>query len=159
MMNVRRGKKEDIPAVLALIKELAVYEKAPDEVITTEESMLRDGFGENPVFGFFVAEQDHELIGLALYYFRYSTWKGKCLYLEDLVVTESFRKKGIGKKLFDALVKEAKATNSYAIVWQVLDWNEPAIAFYKKLNANFDEGWLNCMMPQEVLQSYSFTEE
>jgi GNAT superfamily N-acetyltransferase len=143
-VTVREGRKEDLPQVLELVKELAAYEKALHEVSNTLEMMEEDGFGEHPVFGFFVAERDSLIIGISLYYYRYSTWKGRRLYLEDIVVTQSERGAGIGKLLFDATVKKAKDDNCTGMMWQVLDWNEPAINFYKKYGTRFDDGWLNC---------------
>lgn len=141
---IRRGTADDVPAMMKLVRELALYEKAPEQVSNTEERMLKEGFGENPVFGSFVAELDGEIIGISIYYYRYSTWKGKRLYLEDIVVTESKRGVGAGKLLFDKTVEEARNTDCTGMMWQVLDWNEPAINFYKKNNARFDEGWINC---------------
>lgn len=141
---VREGRKEDLPQVLELVKELAAYEKAAHEVSNTLEMMEKDGFGEHPVFGFFVAERTGLITGISLYYYRYSTWKGRRLYLEDIVVTQSERGAGIGKLLFDATVKKAKDDNCTGMMWQVLDWNEPAINFYKKYGTRFDNGWLNC---------------
>jgi GNAT superfamily N-acetyltransferase len=144
---IRKGKREDIPQVLGLIKELALYEKAAHEVENTVEQMLIDGFGEKPIFDLFVAaSQPGTIVGIALYYFRYSTWKGRRLYLEDLIVTEAYRGKGLGKLLFEAMIAEAKATQSNGVVWQVLDWNEPAIEFYKRYGASFDGEWLNCSL-------------
>ncbi len=145
-MTIRKGKKQDLSRVLELIKELAEYEKAPDQVTNTIEMMEEDGFGENPVFGFFVAEDDEKgIVGISLYYYRYSTWKGKKLYLEDIVVTENERGKGIGKMLFDATIEQGKATNCTGMMWQVLEWNEPAINFYRKnYQAQFDPEWINC---------------
>ena len=145
MATIRRGVKEDLPRVLELIKELAVYEKAGDEVTNTVEQMEIDGFGPNPIFGFFVAEENDQIIGISLYYYRYSTWKGRRMYLEDIVVTESYRGKGIGKLLFDVTIQQGKDDNCSGMVWQVLEWNEPAINFYKKYyNANLDPEWINC---------------
>lgn len=141
---IRHGKKEDLPAVLQLIKELALYEKAPHEVINTVELMEQDGFGPNPIFGFFVAEKDHLIVGISVHYWRYSTWKGKRLYLEDIVVTEKERGAGIGKLLFDRTMQHAVDENCSGMIWQVLDWNEPAINFYRKnYNPKFDGEWLN----------------
>lgn len=151
---IRKGLKSDLPHVLNLVKELAAYEKAPTEVAVTIDEMERDGFGENPVFDFFVAEYENNIIGIALYYYKYSTWKGKCIFLEDLIVTEKYRKSGIGKKLFDEVVKVAKEMKVRRLEWQVLDWNQPAIEFYKKLNANFDEEWINCKLTEEQIQNY-----
>ncbi len=143
-MIVRKGTIEDIPRAFELVEELALYEKAPEEVTNTIEMMKKDGFGANPVFEFIVAEQDQEIIGLSIYYWRYSTWKGKRLYLEDLIVTESKRGIGAGKMLFDRTVEIAKEQGATGMMWQVLDWNEPAIAFYKKYGALLEDGWLNC---------------
>jgi GNAT superfamily N-acetyltransferase len=152
---IRKGTKTDLPAVLNLVKELAIYEKAPNEVTVTLSDMERDGFGENPIFSFFVAEKDGNIVGIALYYIKYSTWKGKCVFLEDIIVTEAYRQYGIGKKLFDEVVKVAKAMNVKRLEWQVLEWNEPAIKFYKKLNAHFDEEWINCKLTDKEIQTYS----
>lgn len=141
---IRAGKWEDLPRVLELIKELAVYERAAEEVTNTVAMMEKDGFGPNPVYGFFIAEKDNAIVGLALYYYRYSTWKGKRLYLEDIIVTESFRGKGIGKQLFEVVLKKTLAEKCTGMMWQVLDWNKPAIDFYKKYKANLDSEWINC---------------
>ncbi len=144
MVKIRQGKKEDLPRVLELIKELALYEKAPEQVTNTLEQMEKDGFGKNPIFGFIVAENDGVIEGLSLYYYRYSTWKGKRLWLEDLIVTESQRGLGTGKQLFERTLEIAKEDGCSGMVWQVLDWNEPAINFYKKYQAQLDEEWINC---------------
>ena len=141
---IRRAVKEDCPRLLELVHELAVYEKAPNEVTVTLEHFIESGFGKNPVWWTFVAEENGVVLGFALYYIRYSTWKGQRMYLEDILVTESARGKGIGKLLMDRLIVEAKEKNLKAIVWQVLEWNEPAINFYKKYNAKFDPEWVNC---------------
>jgi GNAT superfamily N-acetyltransferase len=143
-MNIRKAVKEDCLAMLELVKELAVYEKAPDEVTVDPQHFEESGFGQNPVWGALVAETDaKQVVGFALYYIRYSTWKGQVLYLEDLLVTESMRGQGIGHQLVDQLVIEAKEKGFRRIVWQVLDWNEPAINFYRKYNAKFDPEWVN----------------
>lgn len=141
---IRRAVAADCPRLLELVKELAVYEKAPEEVTVTLEHFTESGFGPNPVWWAFVAEAEGEVKGFALYYIRYSTWKGQRMYLEDILVTESYRGKGLGKLLFDQLIEEAKAKKLSGIVWQVLEWNEPAINFYKKYDANFDPEWVNC---------------
>jgi GNAT superfamily N-acetyltransferase len=143
-INIREGKKADLPRVLELIRELALFERAPDEVINTVEMMEKDGFGEKPVYGFYVAEENNRIIGLSLYYWRYSTWKGKRLYLEDIIVTESERGRGIGKLLFDVTMQKAVSEDCTGMMWQVLDWNEPAISFYKKYGSRVEAGWLNC---------------
>lgn len=143
---IRKGTAEDIPATFQLIKELAIYEKAGHEVKTSVESMLEDGFGENPAFKLLVASHKEEVVGIALYFPYYSTWKGRCLYLDDLVVAEPYRGNGIGEALIQGLVKEAQAMHAQRILWQVLDWNEPAIRFYKRLNATLDESWINCKL-------------
>ena len=200
---IRKAVKEDCAAIMKLVHELAVYEKAPDEVTVTMEHFIESGFGENPVWEAFVAEQPpltsrkngtgspeegnylsnalsgningekerdqsplqsspspspggriggaevggYAILGFALYYTRYSTWKGQRMYLEDLLVTENMRGKKIGKLLFDALIEECKQKKYSGLVWQVLDWNEPAINFYKKIEGvKFDGEWVNCSM-------------
>jgi GNAT superfamily N-acetyltransferase len=142
-INIRVATKADIPDLLHLIKELAIFEKAPNEVINTPELMEKDGFGENNIFDAFVAEIDDHVIGMAITYFRYSTWKGKRLYLEDLIVTEKSRGLGAGQLLFQHCIQFGKDSECNGMVWQVLDWNEPAIDFYKSYNANLDGGWIN----------------
>ena len=141
---IRRGVKEDCTRLLELITELAVYEKAPDDVTVTLEHFTESGFGEKPVWWAFVAEEDGAIHGFALYYIRYSTWKGQAMYLEDIIVTEAMRGKKIGKLLFDRLIEEAKEKKFNRIIWQVLKWNDPAINFYKKYNAELDGEWFNC---------------
>ncbi|MFM1874441.1 MAG: hypothetical protein RL266_178 [Bacteroidota bacterium] len=153
-VNVRIGLREDVPAVLGLIQELAIYEKAPDEVTVSLDELMRDGFGPNPIYGLFVAEADHTIVGIALYYEKYSTWKGRCLYLEDIIVTEKMRGKGIGAQLFESVVAVAKERNSARMEWQVLEWNEPAIGFYRKYNATLDGEWLNGKLTREQIRSY-----
>ena len=154
-VSIRKGIQEDLPAVMELIRELAVYERAPDEVENTVEQMQIEGFGPQSVFEFLVAEKtDGTIIGLALYFYSYSTWKGKCLYLEDLIVTESERGNGTGRRLFDAVAEIAKKENVGRMQWQVLDWNEPSIQFYKNLEAELDGEWINCKIRREQLQSY-----
>lgn len=152
-MKIRKGIINDIPAALGLVKELAIYEKAPQEVEVTIEQMNEWGFGKDKLFEFFVAEKEGKIIGIALYYFKYSTWKGKCLFLEDIIVTESERKNGYGKLLFEAVAKVAKELKVKRMEWQVLDWNNPAINFYKKYEANFDDEWLNCKLNYQQLQN------
>ncbi|TMI96929.1 MAG: GNAT family N-acetyltransferase [Bacteroidetes bacterium] len=149
-INIRRAVKEDCPRLLELVQELATYERAPNEVTVTLEHFTESGFRERPVWWAFVAASPNpsgggeQIHGFALYYIRYSTWKGQAMYLEDILITNEMRGKGIGKLLFDRLIEEAREKKFNRIIWQVLDWNEPAIDFYKKYNAEFDSGWLNC---------------
>jgi GNAT superfamily N-acetyltransferase len=160
-MIIRRATAEDCPAMLELIKELAVFEKAPDEVTVDPIHFEQSGFGPNPVWWAYVVEEveastsstsstastastpSTPLIAFALYYIRYSTWKGQVMYLEDILVTESMRGKGVGTMLMDRLIEEAKEKGFSRLSWQVLDWNEPAINFYKKYGASFDGEWVN----------------
>ena len=150
-INIRVATQQDCPRLLELIHELALYEKAPEEVTVTLAEFEDAGFGSNPVWNAFVVENDELIIGFALYYTRYSTWKGCRLYLEDFIVTESYRGKGIGKLLFESVMKEAKDKNFNGMNWQVLDWNEPAINFYKKYEAQLDPEWLNGSFSKEQL--------
>jgi GNAT superfamily N-acetyltransferase len=145
-ISTRRAEQKDCARLLELVKELAVYERAPDEVTVTLDHFTETGFGENPVWWAFVAEADGLIVGFCLYYVRYSTWKGARMYLEDILVTEAWRGKGVGKLLFNCLVEEAREKGWAAISWQVLEWNEPAINFYKKYNAAFDPEWVNCSL-------------
>jgi GNAT superfamily N-acetyltransferase len=153
-VNIRIGKKDDLPRVLELVKELALYERAPHEVINTVELMEIDGFGINPIYGFFVAENENGIIGLSLFYWRYSTWKGKRLYLEDIIVTEAERGKGIGKILFDRTMQHSLDQNCSGMMWQVLDWNDPAINFYKKYGTKFGDDWLNCTLERDQIEKF-----
>jgi GNAT superfamily N-acetyltransferase len=141
---IRRAKQEDCSRILELVHELAVYEKAPNEVTVTLEHFTESGFGKQPVWWAFVVEVDEIIQGFALYYIRFSTWKGQRMYLEDLLVTEKLRGKGLGKLLFDQLIVEAKEKGFTGMTWQVLEWNEPAINFYRKYEATFDGEWVNC---------------
>ena len=144
-VTIRKAVETDCQRMMELIHELAVYEKAPEEITVAFDHFVASGFGSNPVWWAFVAEADGVVQGFALYYIRYSTWKGQRMYLEDLLVTEQMRGQGIGKLLFDRLIAESTTKGYAGISWQVLDWNEPAINFYKKLNnISFDAGWLNC---------------
>ena len=138
--------------MLELVRELALYEKAPDEVTVTLAEFVEAGFGENPVWKAFVAVCDGKIEGFALYYIRYSTWKGSRLYLEDFIVTEKMRGKGIGKILFEGVIAETKANNYKGMVWQVLDWNQPAINFYNKYSAQYESGWLNASLSDEQIK-------
>jgi GNAT superfamily N-acetyltransferase len=152
-IQIRKATKEDCLAIMQLVKELAEYEKEPHAVTVTMEHFIESGFGEKPVWEAFVAEAlslqsgegRGEVVGFALYYIRYSTWKGQRMYLEDLLVTDAMRGKGVGKLLMDKLIEECKAKKYSGLVWQVLDWNEPAINFYKKYDGvKLDAEWLNC---------------
>jgi N-acetylglutamate synthase-like GNAT family acetyltransferase len=149
---LRKGEEKDLPAILKLIKELAVYEKAENEVEVTESEMQNWGFGNDKIFEFFIIEENQKIVGLALYYYKYSTWKGKCLFLEDIIVTESCRGKGYGKILFEAVAKVAKEKKVRRMEWQVLEWNEPAIQFYKKYKAVLDPEWVNGKLTFEQIQ-------
>ncbi|WP_288879053.1 GNAT family N-acetyltransferase [Pedobacter panaciterrae] len=150
-ITIRVAEREDCPRLLELINELALYEKAPEEVTVTIDEFMDAGFGENKVWKAFVAEDNNKIIGFALYYTRYSTWKGCRLYLEDFIVTEEYRGKGAGKLLFETVIQEAKDKNYNGMVWQVLDWNEPAINFYKKYAADIEAGWLNASFSKEQI--------
>lgn len=150
---IRIGVKSDLPRVLELIKELAVFENAPNEVEVSVDEMLNWGFGQDKIFDFFVLEKESVIVGIAVYYYKYSTWKGKCLFLEDIIVTESERKNGYGKLLFNEVVKVAKAKKMRRMEWQVLDWNTAAIEFYKKYQANLDGEWINCKLTFDQIQS------
>ena len=142
-IEIRRAVREDCARLLELIRELAEYERAPHEVTVTLDHFTESGFGEQPVWWAFVATVDERVEGFALYYVRYSTWKGQRLYLEDLIVTNEMRGKGLGKLLFERLIVEVREKGFSGMVWQVLDWNEPAIRFYKKYQARIESGWLN----------------
>lgn len=151
-INIRVAVKEDCVRLLALINELALYEKAPEEVTVSLTEFIDAGFGKTPVWKAYVAEENNVILGFALFYTRYSTWKGCRLYLEDFIVTEQARGKGIGKLLFDQVIKESKEGNYTGMVWQVLDWNEPALNFYSKYGAHVESGWLNASFSKEQIQ-------
>ncbi|MFT4545680.1 MAG: GNAT superfamily N-acetyltransferase [Bacteroidia bacterium] len=151
---IRKGTVEDADSVLMLVRELAAYEKAPNEVTLTLEELKEDGFGRNSIYSLIVAELEGEIVGIALHYEKYSTWKGRSLFLEDIIVTESKRGLGIGHLLFQEVIEVAKEKDSARMEWQVLDWNEPAINFYKKYNAELDGEWLNGKFTREQIQSY-----
>lgn len=143
---IRKATPADCPRMMELINELAVYERAPEEVTVNPQHFVQSGFGPNPVWWAFVAEEDGLVQGFALYYIRYSTWKGQRMYLEDILVTEQARGRKLGEKLMNALIEEAKERGFNGITWQVLDWNEPAINFYKKFDTQFDGTWVNVKM-------------
>ncbi|MDR6966792.1 GNAT superfamily N-acetyltransferase [Flavobacterium arsenatis] len=154
-MNIRKGTKEDMSSVLNLIKELAVFEKEPDAVVVTVDDLERDGFSENPLFYTFVAEVEAEIVGVALYYYRYSTWKGKTIHLEDLIVNEKMRGKGIGFALYSEILKQGKSDNVKRVEWNVLDWNTPAIDFYEKSGAKLLETWRVVQMDEKGIEEFN----
>lgn len=154
-MLVRQGTKTDMKAVLSLIQELAIFEKEPDAVVITEADLTRDGFGENPLFHTFVAEEKGEIIGMALYYYRYSTWKGKTIHLEDLVVRENKRGTGAGFALYSAVIEQGKKDNVRRIEWNVLDWNTNAINFYEKSGAKVLPDWRVVHMDENGIENFT----
>ncbi len=153
-MNIRKGKIEDMPAVLGLIKELATFEKEPNAVVVTVADLERDGFGESPLFHTFIAEENEEIVGMALYYYRYSTWKGKTIHLEDLIVKEEKRGAGLGFKLYTEVIAQGKCDGVRRIEWNVLDWNAPAIEFYEKSGAKVFKDWLVAQMDEKGIDAF-----
>ena len=153
-MIIRKATKNDMPSVLELIQELATFEKEPDAVVVTVDDLIRDGFSENPLFQCFIAEVDGEIIGMALYYYRYSTWKGKTIHLEDLIVKESKRGTGAGFALYKEIIKQGKAENVRRIEWNVLDWNTPAIDFYEKSGAKVLGDWRVVHMDDKGIEQF-----
>ena len=153
-MNIRKGRIEDMPAVLGLIKELATFEKEPNAVVVTVADLERDGFGESPLFHTFIAEENEEIIGMALYYYRYSTWKGKTIHLEDLIVKEEKRGSGLGFKLYSEVIAQGKCDGVRRIEWNVLDWNTPAIEFYEKSGAKVFKDWLVAQMDEKGIDAF-----
>lgn len=143
MITIRKAVSSDVSDILLLVNELALFEKAPQEVTATIQDYLSNGFQDNPLFECNLAFFDEKLAGFCLWYFRFSTWKGKRLYVEDLYIKEEFRGLGMGKVLLDLAIEEAKKSNCSGLMWQVLDWNKPAIEFYKKYKANLDGEWIN----------------
>ena len=153
-MIIRKGIQKDMPAVLDLIKQLATFEKEPEAVVVTVDDLVRDGFGANPLFYTFVAEIENKIIGIALYYYRYSTWKGKTIHLEDLIVKEENRGSGAGFALYSEIIMQGKKDNVRRIEWNVLDWNTPAIEFYKKSGAKVIDDWLVAQMDEEGIKNF-----
>lgn len=153
-MIIRKGIPEDMKAVLGLIQELADFEKEPDAVLITVDDLIRDGFGSVPLFHVFVAEVDKEIVGIALYYYRYSTWKGKTIHLEDLVVKDKMRGTGLGYALYSEIIKQGKRDNVRRIEWNVLDWNTPAIDFYKKSGAKVLDDWKVAQMDEAGINNF-----
>ncbi len=155
LMVIRKGQKEDMPAALELIKELAVFEKEPDAVVVTVDELVKDGFGPNPLFKTFVAEKDNEIIGMALFYYRYSTWKGKTIHLEDLIVKENHRGTGAGSALYKEVIKFAKQEGVRRVEWAVLNWNQHAIDFYERSGATVFQDWLTVQMDEEGITKFT----
>lgn len=153
-MNIRKGRKEDMQAVLGLIKELAAFEKEPDAVVVTVDDLERDGFGENQLFYTFVAEVNQEIVGMALYYYRYSTWKGKTIHLEDLIIKEKMRGSGLGFALYSEIIAQGKKEGVRRIEWNVLDWNTPAIEFYNKSGAKVFDDWRVAQMDENGINEF-----
>ena len=153
-MIIRKALKKDMPSVLELIQELAIFEKEPDAVVVTVDDLVRDGFSENPLFQCFVAEVDNEITGMALFYYRYSTWKGKTIHLEDLIVKENKRGTGAGFSLYKEIIKQGKAENVRRIEWNVLDWNTPAIDFYEKSGAKVLGDWRVVHMDDKGIEQF-----
>ena len=157
-ITIRKGEKADLPTVLELIKELADYENALNQVSITLEELENDGFGERPWYWFIVAEKDNDIIGLSFYWIRYSTWKGKFLFLEDFVIKKEYRNQGVGSKLFEETIKVCQKLNLNGMIWQVLEWNTPAINFYKKYNADISKNWLNGKLTKKQIDEISCVE-
>lgn len=153
-MKIRKGRKEDMPAVLDLIRELATFEKEPDAVVVTVADLERDGFSSTPLFQTFIAEIDNEIVGMALYYYRYSTWKGKTIHLEDLIVKEKMRGTGLGFALYKEIIAQGKKDNVRRIEWNVLDWNTPAIDFYEKSGAKVLKDWCVVHMDEAGIDDF-----
>jgi len=158
-MNIRKGNPEDMQSVLGLIQELAIFEKEPEAVVITVDDLVRDGFGEKPLFNVFVAEiedesSNKEIVGIALYYYRYSTWKGKTIHLEDLIVKEKMRGTGLGSALYAEIMKQGKKDNVRRVEWNVLDWNTPAVKFYESSGAKILEEWRVVQMDENGINSF-----
>ena len=152
--NIRKAVKMDMPQVLSLINQLAIYEKEPDAVEITLQDLENDGFGDNPAFFCFVAEKNNKIEGIALCYFRYSTWKGKTLHLEDLIVNETMRGTGMGTALLNEVIKYGHSLGVKRINWEVLDWNEPAVNFYKKKGAHILDEWRVVHLNEKGIENY-----
>ena len=153
-MNIRKGEKKDMKAVLDLIQELATFEKEPDAVVVTVADLERDSFGDYPLFHTFVAEVDDEIVGIALYYYRYSTWKGKTIHLEDLIVKEKMRGSGLGFALYSKIIEQGKVDKVRRIEWAVLDWNTPAIDLYIKSGAKVLDDWRVAQMDENGINEF-----
>jgi GNAT superfamily N-acetyltransferase len=154
-MLIRKGHIQDVPAILELIKELAVFENEPDAVVVTEKELERDGFGSAPLFKTFIAEVNNEIVGMALFYYRYSTWKGKTIHLEDLIVKEDKRGTGAGSALYKEVIKFARQEGVRRVEWAVLNWNTHAIDFYKRSGATIFQDWLTVQMDEEGITKFT----
>ncbi len=154
IMTIRKGCPEDMDAVLTLIKELAVFENEPNAVVISVEDLIRDGYGSNPLFHVFVAEVQSQIVGIALFYYRYSTWKGKTIHLEDLIVKENMRGTGVGFALYSEIIKQGKKDKVRRIEWNVLDWNTPAINFYKNSGAKILDDWRVAQMDEAAINYF-----
>ena len=149
---IRKAHKDDCPSILALIKELAVFERQPDAVIIDENDILEQAFSDNPLIFIYVAEVKHQVVGMALYYFNFSTWKGRSIHLEDLIVQKEHRHQGIGKALMAKVIEIAEVENAGRMSWEVLEWNEPAIRFYESLGTTFYKDWHLCRLFREDIK-------
>lgn len=153
-IQIYKATEADMPEVLELIKELAVFEKEPDAVDVIVDDLLKEGFRKNPLFTCFVAKVENEIVGMALVYFRFSTWKGRTVHLEDLIVKESMRGKNVGKALYSEVIKYGHENGVKRIEWVVLDWNKPAIKFYENTGAKLQKDWYLAQMDQEGIKNY-----
>lgn len=153
-MQIRKATPEDMNQVLERIRELAVFENEPNAVVITVDDLIRDGFSGQPLFHCFVAEEKGELLGIALYYYRYSTWKGKTIHLEDLIVKEQHRGKGIGFALYKTVIQQGQTDGVRRIEWAVLDWNSPAIEFYEKSGAKVFTDWRVAQMDENGIANF-----
>jgi GNAT superfamily N-acetyltransferase len=153
-ITIRKAREDDLPVVLDLIRELATYERAQGEVTVTVDDLRRDGFGEHPVFEIMVADDDGEVVGMSFSFLSYSTWKGLCYYLEDIIVRETHRRQGTGTMLFEAVIRRAHELHARRLMWQVLNWNMPALVFYRRYNATFDSTWVNGKLTEEQIKQF-----
>tara|TARA_B100000579_G_C22666686_1_gene773582 strand:- start:100 stop:570 length:471 start_codon:yes stop_codon:yes gene_type:complete len=156
MIKIRKGEKSDLKQVIKLIRELAEYENAIDKVKINIGDLEKDGFSKKPLFSFIVAEIRNQIIGMAFYYTNYSTWEGKCLFLEDLIVTKKHRSQGVGSMLFKSMIEIAKKNQANRMMWQILNWNTPAIEFYKKFNAQVSDEWLNGKLNKDQIERFKY---
>lgn len=153
-LKLRTAIKSDMESVLLLIKELAIFEKEPNAVEISIDTLIQDGFGKKPAFKVFVAEIENEIVGMALFYERYSTWKGKSIHLEDLIIQNKHRGKGIGSALYKKVLKYAHDNDYKRVAWEVLDWNKVAIDFYKSTGAIVFDEWRVAQMDEKRLSEF-----